>query len=1121
MGLLSRLFGRGKKDDAPSRQDAPTPPAQSTPRPTEQASIPDENPTGGDDSFDSDAFLDSFTPSVSFDFSLSKESLYEGMSLTAASLEDAVRNDQIPITNERIRRGDLVLDTYTVETDAISGGMGSVWRVHHTSWDKDLAMKRPQPRFFEEAGPARKATFVAECENWINLGLHPNIVSCYYVREVSGVPTVFSEWMDGGSLKDALASGALYQGSPDEQAERILDISIQTARGLAYSHEKGLLHLDMKPGNVLLSSGRDAKVADFGLAMSAARLAGAGASANTVGGSLGYTLAYAPHEQAEGARPKAWMDAYAWALTVLEMYAGERNWRTGSEVPSRLDELVSQACVDIPPTMRELLKRCLCDHCDSMSALAEELEGCYAKLTGASYPRQDTASAADVADALNNRALSMLDLQMDDEAERLWHLAIEANPAHLAATYNLALYDWRMGTIDDVEAKRRVLAIKDPRAQELARRLDTETAYADELVEELPALADRSATGATPQMPALYAHYLKDGKRLIKTNHSWMRMVDTQTGKTLVEYDLSEHDENASLSPLAIDEDERFVVSSDAYGMVYVWDVETGRCLHALKGHSGWAFAVAINATGTTMISTGIDRALKTWDVRSGRCRESASLNGGMCTLAIDRAGVWALAGRDYGEILLLSLPDGEEFGHMRGAYEKVEFLQFVERDDDIRGLSCSGGEVRYWDVLGDRCLKTVGGKRCWWDGEDTIYVDAIDRVLRWTLAEESEAAWELSVVRSTEETLAAERAFVESLEQAWAGVDAGDLPAALEGLEAARACDGFENDSRLGELEQRLDGLCHKVDVHAITRMGMKAMHDSYRDVRVAENGFVYLTSSIDFKTWKLGDERPTQFFRDKSLVWETGKLSKVYLADGGARVLCSTYFNRYALLECSADGSKCQTLMSPFLAHERRGFGFCVDPTLERLAYTGKDGTYVEPVGIEGEDRLVLAETPDSLALSAGGRYLFYVDEETGSLVQLDVDEGRTVARFGSGLDTFSEIALDRDEKRVLAMSEEDSCLVIFDVASGEQLATLQLDSEKDYGKAIFSSDGRFVLTHSYGDGGMYVYDATSGALVFELSGTGGVEFFDLSDDMHTLYTTNTEGELRTWHVAYRYGM
>ena len=93
----------------------------------------------------------------------------------------------------------MILDTYKVTSDAISGGMGSVWRVHHNSWNTDLAMKRPQPRFFAEGGYAKKAQFVSECENWINLGLHPNIVSCYYVREIGGVPTIFSEWMNGGT----------------------------------------------------------------------------------------------------------------------------------------------------------------------------------------------------------------------------------------------------------------------------------------------------------------------------------------------------------------------------------------------------------------------------------------------------------------------------------------------------------------------------------------------------------------------------------------------------------------------------------------------------------------------------------------------------------------------------------------------------------------------------------------------------------------------------------------------------------------------------------------------------------------------------------------------------------
>ena len=96
------------------------------------------------------------------------------------------------ISNEEITKGISLSETYTVISDPIRGGMGSVWKVHHSGWNMDLAMKRPLPKFFAEAGERRKENFVRECEDWIDLGLHPNIVSCYYVRDVGGVPTIFS-----------------------------------------------------------------------------------------------------------------------------------------------------------------------------------------------------------------------------------------------------------------------------------------------------------------------------------------------------------------------------------------------------------------------------------------------------------------------------------------------------------------------------------------------------------------------------------------------------------------------------------------------------------------------------------------------------------------------------------------------------------------------------------------------------------------------------------------------------------------------------------------------------------------------------------------------------------------
>lgn len=72
--------------------------------------------------------------------------------------------------------------------------------------------------------------------------------------------------MDGGSLKDRISDGSLYEVTDEDVQERILGIAIQAERGLKYSHDNGLIHQDIKPGNLLLTKDLEAKVADFGLA---------------------------------------------------------------------------------------------------------------------------------------------------------------------------------------------------------------------------------------------------------------------------------------------------------------------------------------------------------------------------------------------------------------------------------------------------------------------------------------------------------------------------------------------------------------------------------------------------------------------------------------------------------------------------------------------------------------------------------------------------------------------------------------------------------------------------------------------------------------------------------------
>ena len=421
--------------------------------------------------------------SLTMSNSLDKISLFEEMSLAdvyeseakSRVSDDTYEGREEAISNERIRINEDILGTYVVTSEAISGGMGSVWRVHHRGWNIDLAMKRPQPAFFAEGSEKRKKAFVQECENWIRLVLHPCVVSCYYVREIGGVPTIFSEWMENGSIRDRIRDDSLYLGTVREVQARILDIAIQSARGLQYSHEHGLLHQDVKPGNILLGDGWTAKVADFGLA-SVARDSEdpsdtAGNGANDSGRSTatsgfdanksriisGYTVQYCPKEQTEGAEAGAWMDVYAWALTVLEMFCGERPWETGAQAKEMLEdpELFEECRIPVPPAMQELLIRCIQnsgggasnagdaapeeeegsetpsnDALHDFGPVIPELEKIYKEITDKKYARLSYSLKAETPDLLNNYALSYLDLKRSDVAKFLWDGALRLDPNH-------------------------------------------------------------------------------------------------------------------------------------------------------------------------------------------------------------------------------------------------------------------------------------------------------------------------------------------------------------------------------------------------------------------------------------------------------------------------------------------------------------------------------------------------------------------------------------------------------------------------------------------------------------------------------------------------------------------
>ena len=454
---------------------------------------------------------------------ISKISVDEEMSLVRASMEDAasrLTDGLIPdaITNEEIQNGDEILETYLVSSNAIHGGMGSVWRVHHRNWDVDLAMKRPQPRFFAEGSARRKADFIAECENWIDLGLHPNIVSCYYVRDVSGVPSIFSEWMENGSLKDCIRDGSVYAGTGGDVEERLLDIAIQFANGLHYAHEAGLLHQDVKPDNLLLNRDWEAKVADFGLAQARVRISDRGGETDAGPGreegilSSGYTPAYCSPEQKDGKNVGRSTDIYSWAASVLELFLGERLWESGPDAGKNWENYAGKSRVPMPTELERLLRQCLdpdpLKRPRDFSSVITELQNIYRTQTGSEYVRTETGKAAATADSLNNRALSYLDLGKPEEAEKCWAEALKQNGGHAESAYNRSLMQWRDCKISDLDVLTSLENCRrDPNCVRLLARIELERGNPEGVSD----MADEPEIQAASALPALQEQFEKTG----------------------------------------------------------------------------------------------------------------------------------------------------------------------------------------------------------------------------------------------------------------------------------------------------------------------------------------------------------------------------------------------------------------------------------------------------------------------------------------------------------------------------------------------------------------------------------------------------------------------------------
>lgn len=557
------------------------------------------------------------------------------------------------------------IDKYVVLGELGRGAMGTVYKARDPVLDRLVAIKMMSEELVIEE--EMRGRFNREAKSVAKLQ-HPNIVTIFDFGELedAGVPYIVMELLDGVSLAQMME---------DRQPERLEDkvqIVAQICRGLDYAHKRGVIHRDVKPGNIQVLPGGTAKVLDFGIAM------GEGSTIKTKTGLVMGTPNYMAPEQISGENVDHRADMWATGVILYELLSGERPF-AATTVPSLVYRIVHASperldarALGLPAKLVSVIDRVLTKDPDQrfrdlavMAKALDQVMGAASstkEMSGSDRARSYTTNfqmarslldkgqpqraleAARRAQALEPTHASVVDLVQEIEIA-LTRMQSQPTIAHGAEVAAFDAARWvdeaRMALTagNRSEALRivdDVLAIEpgfEP-AVELRDILDTparpgrvrsgsvrsqtyrqarvrpELNFVETITFGEPPGIQVLTVGPSPQLVAVGG---VDGS---------IRLWDIDARRKLASFRTELHKRaghEALVTSLAFSPDGAFLASGHVDGKLHLWSLDMGEEVDMTVRHEASIGAVAFSPDGAILATCGLDNTLKLWDLESLR----------------------------------------------------------------------------------------------------------------------------------------------------------------------------------------------------------------------------------------------------------------------------------------------------------------------------------------------------------------------------------------------------------------------------------------------------------------------------------------------------------------------